>query len=270
MTDDLGLLASLHRYPVKSMMGEDLNATHVTLRGLFGDRSYALCDMETGKVVSAKNPRKWPNLFSYRAECTNFPADGSVVPPVRVTLPDGSFALSSRPDFASTLSASLGRPVALLTTPPQDAKLEEYWPEMEERANRDVVTDESMPQGTFFDLAALHIVTTGTLGLLQELNPHSRFDPRRFRPNLVIDTGDRTGFIEDDWIGKVIAIGPEVRIQVTGHCPRCVMTTLAQADLPKDLEILKTAARHNKVRVGVYASVVQTGTIRVGDTLAVL
>ncbi len=270
MTDNLGLLASLHRYPVKSMMGEGLDAAHVTLRGLFGDRSYALCDTETGKVVSAKNPRKWPNLFSYRAAYTSPPADGPDVPPVRVTLPDGSFAVSSTPDFAPTLSAALGRPVALLTIPPQDAKLEEYWPDMEGRANRDVVTDEAMPQGTFFDFAALHVLTTGTLDRLRELNPRSRFEPRRFRPNLVIDTGDRTGFVENDWIDKVIAIGSEVRIQVTGPCPRCVMTTLAQADLPKDPEILKTAAQHNEVRIGVYASVVQTGTIRVGDTLAVL
>ena len=75
MTTTLGSLASLHRYPVKSMMGEDLNAAHVTQRGLFGDRCYALCDTETSKVVSAKNPRKWPNLFSYRAAYTSPPAD---------------------------------------------------------------------------------------------------------------------------------------------------------------------------------------------------
>ena len=228
------------------MMGEDLNAAHVTQRGLFGDRSYALCDTETGKVVSAKNPRKWPNLFSYRAAYTSPPAAGSAVPPVRVTLPDGDLAVSSSPDFAPTLSATLGRPVTLLATPPQHAQLEEYWPDMEELANRDVVTDEAMPQGTFFDLAVLHVLTTGTLDRLRELNPRSRFEPRRFRPNLIIDTGDRKGFVENDWIGKTIAIGPEVRIQVTGPCPRCVMTTLAQADLPKDPEILKTAAQHNE------------------------
>jgi uncharacterized protein YcbX len=269
MTDTLGLLASLHRYPVKSMMGEGLNAADITPRGLFGDRSYALCDTETGKVVSAKNPRKWPNLFSYRAAYTSPPAAGSDVPSVRVTLPDGSFAVSSEPDFAPTISATLGRPVSLLRKPPQDAQLEEYWPDMEELANRDVVTDEGMPQGTFFDLAVLHVLTTGTLDRLRELNPRSRFEPRRFRPNLIIDTGDRKGFVENDWIDKVIAIGPEVRIRVTGPCPRCVMTTLSQADLPKDPGILKTAAQHNEVRVGVYASVVQAGTIRIGDTLTV-
>jgi uncharacterized protein YcbX len=251
------------------MMGEALNAADVTERELFGDRSYALRDTETGKVVSAKNPRKWPNLFRYRAAYTSPPAAGSDVPPVRVMLPDGGFAVSSTPDFAPTLSATLGRPVTLLATPPKDAQLEEYWPDMEELANRDVVTDEGMPPGTFFDLAVLHVLTTGTLDQLCELNPRSRFEPRRFRPNLIIDTGGLKGFVENDWIGKVIAIGSQVRIQVTGPCPRCVMTTLSQADLPKDPGILKTAAQHNEVRVGVYASVVQTGTIRIGDTLTV-
>jgi uncharacterized protein YcbX len=270
MTTTLGSLASLHRYPVKSMMGEDLNAAQLTPRGVFGDRSYALCDTETSKVVSAKNPRKWPNLFSYRAAYTSPPATGSAVPPVRVTLPDGDFAVSSSPDFAPTLSAKLGRSVTLLTTPPPDAQLEEYWPDMEELANRDVVTDEAMPPGTFFDLAVLHMLTTSTLDRLREVNPHSRFEARRFRPNLIIDTGDRKGFVENDWIGKVIAIGPEVRVQVSGPCPRCVMTTLAQADLPKDTAVLKSAAQHNKGQVGAYATVVQTGTIRIGDALTVV
>jgi uncharacterized protein YcbX len=269
MTTGVGVLANLHRYPVKSMMGEALNAAQITERGLFGDRAYALCDKETGKVVSAKNPKKWPNLFSYHAAYTSPPPAGSVASPVRVALPDGSFVVTSVPEFAPALSVALGRPVSLLTSPPQDAQLEEYWPDMEELPNRDVVTEETMPPGTFFDLAVLHILTTSTLDTLSQLNPRSRFEPRRFRPNLIIDTGGQKGFVENDWIGKTIAIGPEVRIQVTRPCLRCVMTTLSQGDLPKDPEILKTAARHNDIRVGAYASVVQTGTIRVGDTLTV-
>jgi uncharacterized protein YcbX len=158
----------------------------------------------------------------------------------------------------------------LLETPPRNAQFEEYWPDREELANRDVVTDEAVPQGMFFDLAVLHVLTTGTLDRLREPNPRSRFEPRRFRPNLMIDTGDRKGFVESDWIGKEITIGSQVRIQVSGPCPRCIMTTLAQADLPKDPWILKTAAQHNQVRVGACASVVQSGTIRVGDTLTVV
>ena len=99
--------------------------------------------------------------------------------------------------------------------------------------------------------------------------PAGRFEPRRFRPNLIIDTGPAEGFPENAWIGKTLSIGPEVKIQVTGPCPRCVMTTLAQGDLPKDPGILKTAAQHNEVRVGIYASVITAGTIRIGDAVSV-
>jgi MOSC domain-containing protein len=266
----VGVLATLHRYPVKSMMGEELNAVFLTERGLFGDRSYALRDAETGKVVSAKNPKKWPSMFRFRASYTSPPDVDAVLPPVRVTLPDGGIAVSSSDDFAPALSAALGRGVTLLAAPPQNPQLEEYWPDMEELSNRDVVTEEAMPPGTFFDLAILHVLTTGTLDRFRELNPCSRFEPRRFRPNLIIDTGERKGFVENDWIGKELAIGPQVRIQVTGACPRCVMTTLPQGDLPKDPEILRTAAKYNEVHVGVYASVVKHGTVRIGDAVTVI
>jgi uncharacterized protein YcbX len=270
MVGSLGVLASLHRYPVKSMMGETLCEAQVTERGLFGDRYYALRDTETGNVVSAKNPRKWPDFFSYHAAYTSLPAPGSDLPPVRVTFPDGTFAISSSPGFAPALSSALGRSVTLLASPPEHAQLEEYWPDMEELAKRDVVTDEAMPPGIFFDSAAIHLLSTGTLKRLQELNPASRFEPPRFRANLVIDTGDREGFVENEWIDKVIAIGNEARIRVTRPCPRCVMITLAQGDLPNDLEILKTAVKHNQKSVGAYASVARTGTIRVGDTITLL
>ena len=123
------------------------------------------------------------------------------------------FCRQLQPDFAPTLSATLGRSVTLLTTPPEHAQLEEYWPDMEELANRDVVTDEAMPPGTFFDLAILHVLTTGTLDRLRELNPHSRFEPRRFGPISSSTPAAREGFVENDWIGKTIAIGPEVRIR---------------------------------------------------------
>jgi len=265
-----GTLVSLHRYPVKSMMGEELNAARVTPRGVYGDRAYALCDTETLKVVSAKNPRKWPNLFNYRAAYVSPPESESALPPVRVTLPDGRFALSTSSDFAKTVSGALGRSVTLLSSAPPDAQLEEYWPDTDGLAHRDHVTDEGLPPGTFFDLALLHVLTTGTLDKLRELYPAGRIEPRRFRPNLIIDTAGQKGFIENDWIGKTLSIGPEVKIQITGPCPRCVMTTLAQGDLPKDPGVLKTAAQFNEVRVGVYASVMNPGTVRIGDAIKVM
>ncbi|MDP9175080.1 MAG: MOSC domain-containing protein [Planctomycetota bacterium] len=260
-------LVSLHRYPVKSMMGEELNSATITARGLFGDRAYALCDAETKMVVSAKNPRKWPNLFSYRAAYVSPPDGESSLPAVRVSLPDGRFAVTSSADFAQTVSGALGRPVTLLTAPPPQAQLEEYWPDMDGLAHRDAVTDEAMPPGTFFDLAVLHILTTSTLDKLRELYPAGRIEPRRFRPNLIVSTPGQKGFVENDWIGKTLSIGANVKIQITGPCPRCVMTTLAQGDLPKDPGVLKTAAQHNEVRVGVYASVIQAGPVRIGDAI---
>jgi uncharacterized protein YcbX len=266
---EAGKLASLHRYPVKSMMGEELNAARLTPRGLYGDRAYALCDTETKMVVSAKNPKKWPNLFNYRAAYISPPETEKNLPAVRVMLPDGALAVSSNPNFAPALSSALGRSVSLLSAPPPSAQLEEYWPDMDGLAHRDHVTDEAMPAGTFFDLAVLHILTTSTLDQLRELNPAGRFEPRRFRPNLIINTAGQKGFIENQWIGKTLLIGPEVKIQITGPCPRCVMTTLAQGDLPKDPGVLKTAAQHNEVRVGVYASVIQPGMVRIGDAISV-
>ena len=131
---------------------------------------------------------------------------------------------------------------------------------------RETVTDEAMPAGTFFDLAVIHLLTTATVDRLRELYPQGRFEVRRFRPNIVVEpASDEKDFVENGWIGHTIAIGDQVRMKITEPCPRCVMTTLPQGDLPKDPGILRTAAQHNDVHVGVYASVLVGGSIRRGD-----
>src|SRR6476660_4615579 len=100
---ELGSVVSLWRYPVKSMMGEELNATEVTERGLLGDRAYALIDLSDGKVASAKNPRKWPWLFDFRAAYVDTPRRGAKVSPVRITLPDGTVVTSEQSDLNQIL-----------------------------------------------------------------------------------------------------------------------------------------------------------------------
>ena len=278
-----GSLLSLWHYPVKSMQGEEVNASEITRWGLLGDRARALLDTSDGKVASAKNPRKWANLFEFHAHYTEPPKSGGRLPPVRITLPDGSYITSEQDDRDAVLSRAVGREVRLeMREPGQEEvlettfpnpwmpKLEEYWPDIEGLAYRDEVTDEAMPEGTFFDLAVVHILTTATLDQLRALYPEGRFEVRRFRPNLVVQPSDgQSGFVENDWIGKTLAIGDEVRLKITGPCPRCVMTTLPQADLPKDPGVLRTAAQHNEVHVGVYASVVQGGRVRRGDAVRV-
>jgi hypothetical protein len=239
--------------------------------GLLGDRAYAIIDPETGKVASAKNPKKWPNLFSCRASYVAQPSPGAAYPPVQVMLPDGTFTRSDAAGFDAQMSAVIGRAGSLQTSVPDNAILEEYWPDMEELDHRDVVTDESMPEGTFFDLATVHLITTGTLNGLRQAYPAGRFEPRRFRPNIIVETSAGDGhFPERAWIGHTIALGDEVRLKVSGPCPRCVMTTLPQSDLPRDPGILRAAAQHNEAHVGIYAEVVQGGRTRRGDAVTLL
>jgi uncharacterized protein len=277
----LGSVVALWRYPVKSMMGEELNAADVTEGGLLGDRAYALVDSADGKVTSAKNPRKWPRLFDFRAVLAGAPAVGRELPAVRITLPDGTTVSSEQPDAHRILSTALEREVALhgavrrlqevgapASAGPQTGTAEEYWPDMDGLDYRDTVTEFSLPEGTFFDCATVHVLTTATIDRLRELYPQGRFEARRFRPNIVVQPADGvTGFAENAWVGHTLAIGDTIRLNVTGPCPRCVMTTLPQGDLPKDAGILRTAAQHNQASVGVYASVLRGGTIRRGDAV---
>ncbi len=264
---DAASVVALWRYPVKSMMGEELNAAEVTERGVLGDRPYALVDVETGKVVSAKEPRKWAKLFEFRSSFLGPPTSGERLPHVRITFPDGRSLTTAERGLDEALSDVFGRRVVFATASPDKPSLEEYWPDIEGLTHRETVTDEAMPEGTFFDLGLVHVLTTATLDRLRELHPQGRYEVRRFRPNIVVAPADSAGFVENDWVDRTLAIGDEVRLRVTGPCPRCVMTTLPQGDLPKDPGILRTAAQHNAANVGVYAAVEQGGTIRRGDSL---
>jgi uncharacterized protein YcbX len=266
----LARVAALWRYPLKSMRGEELNAAVVTEQGLLGDRAYALIDEAEGTVVSAKNPRKWPAMFDCAATFIEPPQEATALPPIRMTLPDGETVRSDQAEAAARVSAALGRQVRLEASPLPAPKIEVYWADIEGMANRDAVTTEAIPEGTFFDAAVVHLLTTATLDRLRALAPQSRFEVRRFRPNIVLAMTDgREGFVENGWVGRTLSIGPEVRLSVTGPCPRCVMTTLAQSDLPRDPGVLRQIVEQNAGNVGVYASVLRGGRIRRGDGLAV-
>ncbi|MCX7089058.1 MAG: MOSC domain-containing protein [Methylococcales bacterium] len=273
-------VSTLWRYPIKSMLGEELNGADITLNGLLGDRVYALIDAETNKVVSAKNPKKWPDFFSFRSAFVSPPQSGHSEP-VWITLPNGLVLRSDHPDTNDKLSQALGRKVSIRSQAPNDATLEQYWPEFDGENNE--VSSEGVagdaPAGTFFDYAALHLLTTSSIEAMQRLYPEGRFEVRRFRPNMTIDTTGLTGFVENDWVGKILKIGDSLRLQVTDPCPRCVMPTLAQGDLPNDPGILKHAVAKNLPlvpfagkalpSVGVYAKILQAGWVKRGDTLTI-
>jgi uncharacterized protein len=266
---EAGSVVGLWRYPVKSMMGEELNAAEITERGLVGDRQFALIDAATGKVAGAKNPRKWGNFFDFRAAYLEPPETNAALPAIRLTLPDGTTLTSEQPDVDGVLSSALGRKVELTRVrAEQGSSAEEYVPDIEGLEGRDSVTEWDLPEGTFFDLAAVHLLTTATIDRLRELYPKGRFEVRRFRPNIVVSTPDR-GFVENDWLGRTVTVGNAVRLRITRPCPRCVMTTLAQGDLPKDPGILRTAAQNNAANVGVYADILSGDAIHRGDTVTV-
>ena len=276
-SSDTGSVVSLWRYPVKSMMGEELHATYITDGGLLGDRVYAVIDQSTGKIASAKYPRKWGKLFDFRAAFLEPPHPGEPLPSVRITLPDGTIVTSAQENVHACLSSALEREVALTTTRPVSPSVEVERLDALDPAEMIVDIGAFMMQGRFSDYAAVHVLTTATLDRLCALYPPGRFEARRFRPNIVVEpTSGQQGFVENAWVGHTLAIGAEVHLRITDPMPRCVMTTLPQGDVPRDLDILHTIAQHNQVgipvlggaarpSVGVCAFVLQGGTIRRGD-----
>ncbi|MDF0644253.1 MAG: MOSC domain-containing protein [Nitrospira sp.] len=281
MVVETGTVASLWRYPVKSMGGEQLAAADLTAYGLLGDRAYALIDSVDGKAATAKNPAKWPTMFAFRAAFVEPPNNGMAIPAVRITLPDGETIDTTAAECDHVLSRILDRTVTVAKAErgrvsgvqtslrAWSGKSEEYRLDIDGIDQGNSVQDFTLPAGTFFDGALVHLVTTATLSRLHDLYPSGRFEVPRFRPNVVVDIGSgEKSFVEQTWIGRTVAIG-DVMLKITGPCARCVMTTLPQGGLPKDVGILKTAVQHSQGYVGVYAAVVSEGRIKRGDTVRV-
>jgi uncharacterized protein YcbX len=260
-------VVGLWRYPVKSMRGESCDALDVAAHGIVGDRRYALVDVESGKVASAKNPRLWGGLLDFAARYIDGTHENGAPPRVEVAFPGGARRASDDDALAAELGATLGRPVRLSATAPAAPVLEEYWPDLDDLAHRDVITQEAMPAATFFDCASVHLLTTNTLGALRQRYPGGAFEVARFRPNILVSVDGADAFAEDAWVGANVRIGNDVVLRITGPAPRCVMTTLAQPGLAADLGVLRTAAHHHAASVGVYAEVVQGGALALGDAL---
>ncbi|MGC1527242.1 MAG: MOSC domain-containing protein [Phormidesmis sp.] len=262
----VGHLKALWRYPVKSMQGEMMEASDVIDRGLVGDRAYALWDVETSRIASAKNPKKWAALLDCRATFEKTLKAGVSTPPVHIALPTGATVNSDQLDIDPILSNWAKREVQLLSSVPKKPSLDQYWPDVEGREYRDKMVELLMPEGTFFDSCPIHAITVATLERLKGLYPAGEFAPCRFRPNLLIDTQTQpASFVENDWIGQILSIGESVVLKIDTACPRCVVTTLAQEGLPQDMDILRTTANYNDVFAGIRLSVMQGGTIRQED-----
>ena len=274
----IGMVKDLFRYPVKSMQGERLNAVEIREHGVIGDRAYALREAN-GRVMTAK---KWPHLLEFAARYEAPPTPDALAP-LCITLPDGRSLQAHDPDASAALSAVLGCPVVL----------ERAQPGQHHRAAIDPATvfgdvpvgalkpgytaatlpdSFALPPGTFFDAASLHVLASGTLAHLRTLiGGEAPVDARRFRPNLVVDTEPGLeGFLEDDWLDGTLEVGERVSLVQLRPTLRCVMTTHRQAELGRDLRMLRIAAQHHQAQVGVWAAIGTPGTVRVGDPVVLV
>jgi len=282
----IGAVKEIWRFPVKSMAGESLASGTVGGLGIVGDRGWALRDEKAGEIRGAK---KMPQLMQCHAAYDEEPAPGRV-PAATITLPNGDLLHTGDPAANQKLSALLGRPVTLWPLQPKEdkdfyrraapdnpdmmAELREVFGRVGDEPIPDLgvfpseILEFTSPLGTYFDVFPLHLLTTASLKELARRNPAARFDVRRFRPNILIDTGAAVdGFDETGWSGKTLTIG-NVRIKLEIPCPRCVMPTLKQDDLPHDPSVLRTIVREAAQNLGMYATVAQAGKISVGDPVA--
>jgi uncharacterized protein len=268
----LGRIAAIHRYPVKSMQGESLAAAMLNEHGIVGDRQWALRDLTTGKIISAKLPRLGIPLLTCTA--TTSKSSVSVTGPGFVGPVEG---------VDSTLSELVGRPVKMERVSGADEVYASKWPVIEDTVLSGMELDLNLAKGSYADLSPLHLLSTSSLAHVSSLANDSVVNIHRFRPGLFIETDPSSEpFVENNWNGLRVAVGDAV-IVFGAASPRCMMTTLPQpspdGELPRDPGVLQTIAAHNKrdfggygnfACLGVYADVQSGGTVQVGDELRVV
>ena len=273
-------VAQLWRYPVKSMIGVPVDTASFTADGVVGDRTWAVRDEERGGIRGAK---KIGELMRFAAR----DAEGGV----EITTPDGERIHSSESGANERLSAALGHRVTLWPLQPADpldhyrrgrpdsddaiAELRQIFGREDDEPFPDfsifppAIMEYESPPGTYLDAFPVMVMTTSALRSLAEALPDSVIDVRRFRPTVVVDTGDEPGHPEFAWVGHRVRLG-EVVLDVPAAYPRCVMVTRdVGPDVPADRSILRHNVRELDQNLGVYATVRTTGAVRVGDTVVV-
>lgn len=281
-------ISELWRYPVKSMGGESLASSTCDLRALHADRLWAVRDLELGAVTTA---RRLPALLGCRARFVEEPPAGvgpGNVTDVVVTFPDGAeIASTDRERMDAKLTALTGKRVGLVPLPPLHDKaayrgvlaskrdIRHQWALSDDEALPDFsmfpirklaeLSIYATPVGTFADAYAVHLVTTSSLRTMAAYG--GDFDVRRFRPNIVVDTPDE-GLAEQAWLGATLRAG-DVGLRVEIPSIRCSIPMRAQPGIPADPAVSRTVSQHGERCFGIYADIVEAGTIRVGDEVRI-
>ncbi len=279
-------VSQLWRYPVKSMVGDRVDSIELDELGIVGDRTWAVRDLERGGIRGAKKIGPLMRLAARNID------DGHV----EITLPDGSTVRTTDTDVDERVSAALEHRVQLERLRPAD-DLDHYRrgapdsddivAEMRGIFGRDddepfpdfsvfppIISEFESPPGTYYDAYPLLAMTEAALAALAAALPDSNVDICRFRPSLVIDTGEdgadasTLGHPEFDWAGRRATIGTAT-VEFGAPCPRCVMVTREISDeIPADRGVLRHIVRDLDQNLGVYATIVTPGMVRVGDALS--
>lgn len=239
----IGHIKNIVRHPIKSFGGEFVQKSKIMEYGLYGDRSHAYLD-ET-KREKFLTITQFPEMVRYKARFIGEELMEEY-PKVEVMTPEGKVF---------------------------DWEDEDLIKEMERKSNRNVSTIQYTPTHVPIGPIAVEpilLATDASLANLQEIWGKDEVDFRRFRPNLFVSLIENKPFIEEEWIGRRIKIGNEVEIQLVGHCKRCMIITVNPENAELDSSLHKTLIKEKNNHFGVYASVVKTGEIHVGDEVLLL
>jgi uncharacterized protein len=248
-------IVGLWRYPVKSLQGEPVDAAYVEQDGVLGDRRWGIRDQHTGRILTA---RRRPDLLNAFA---SYDGDEPVI-----RLPDGRTTIGAGKRTDEQLSQWLGSPVSLVASAFSDPGRAEYFADATDDTSQAI--EWRMPEGRYVDAAPVLLLTTASLRTATGHHASGAWDPRRFRPNILIHLeGD--GWIEDSWVGRPIRVGA-VTVVPTQPCVRCTMVTRSQPGLDADVEIFRTLARHHLGHFGVWSEVLVPGNLSVGDQASVM
>lgn len=273
----IGTVAALFRYPVKSMLGEPLQRARVGSAGFEHDRQFALRDVATGKIASAKLPHRWGRLLGLHAR--------RVGSETMVAFPDGRDLVVGDPLLGAALSGFLGREVQLVSQRQGGMALDRADPDTLdgdtasiEGAAISLEIGQAAPDGGFVDFAPIHFIPSSSLAQMAQITRSGESDAIRFRPNLILDCDDLPAFAENSWAGASLKVG-EAAFSVITPSPRCAVPTLAHGAMPADQTLVRNLGQINRVEVfdmgklaclGGYAAVAAAGEIAVGDDVSLL
>jgi uncharacterized protein YcbX len=241
--NSIGRITEIWRYPISSLGGERIASTIVTDAGIVGDRQFALVDDATGVPAAPEKHARWRKALHLQARCV-----AGELP--TITFPDGPCCAVNDRALNALLSDYFEFAVAIAANGPIDGH-----PDFRRTEHRHM----HFP---------IHVLTTASLQHVAELRQVEAVDVRRFRPTVLIETGDIRGFAEKQWIGQSLHLGA-VALRAVEETTRCGMTFIPQPGIEDDPEILRTILRNNRRHLGLNCSVESIGTLQEGDDVSV-